>query len=133
MAEAKTAANLSQVTTDGEWETVVEEQGIQIDLSDPGDSFVGIYKGMRQVETEDLNNPGQKRTSNLYEFTGEDGKTYNLWGSHKLDSAFGYGDYAVEYPPNAGDTVRVTFTKKLEIDGGRRSLKDYRVQVKRAT
>lgn len=132
MATKTEPQNLQHVTDNEGWETVVDEQGITIDLGVEGETFTGVYVGNRVMLTDDMNNPGEKRETNLYDFRGSDGKLYSLWGSFKTDQAFGFGDFAVENPPNPGDTVRITYVKKISIDNGAKQLKDYKVDVKRA-
>src|SRR4029077_20138228 len=78
MASGKAAANVQPVTDDG-WETVVEPFGETAEFKEPGDTLIGTYKSSKQVETDDLNNPGEKRNQTLYELEDENGKLWSVW------------------------------------------------------
>lgn len=107
------------------WETLVQPFGETFPFEEDGDTLTGEFVNKKMVEQEDLNNPGNTREAPVYEIvSAEDGKLYSVWGSYALEEAFN----AIE----PGKTVRIIYHGKTSIDGGRRSVKKFTVQVKAA-
>ena len=118
---ANKAGNVTQ-GTDDEWETVVEPYADTWNFDD-NPILIGTYTGSREVEQDDLNNPGEKRMANVYEIVdGSDGNKWSVWGTYALDEAF--TKIAI------GSTVRILFEGKADIGGGR-TVRKFTVQSKR--
>ena len=116
------AKNIQNVDSDG-WTTVVEPFPETFDFQNAGDSIVGVYDSVKQLEQEDLQNPGETRTVNVYTIAhGVDGKKYGVWGGYSIDKAF------ESIAP--GTQVRIVFEGKVGIDGGKRSVKQFTVQTR---
>lgn len=120
---AKAAENVQPVDDAG-WETVVEPFGETAEFKDEGDTLIGRYKGSKEVMTDDLNNPGEKRNQTLYEIEDENGKLWSVWESYNV--AQGMQNVAKD------DLVRIKFVNKVPIDNGARSVKQFEIAVKRS-
>lgn len=108
---ADSAKNVTRNASDEEWTTVAEPYGDTWDF-DANPVLIGTYNGSREVEQDDLNNPGEKRMANVYEIAAlDDGEKYSVWGTYVLDEAF------AKIP--TGNIVRIEFQGKTEIGGGR--------------
>lgn len=119
---AKNAANVD--TTEDGWETVVEPFAPTWDFDENG-TLVGIFVNHRVVEQPDMNNEGEMRDANVYEITNAgDGEKYSVWGTYAIDEAF-------KTIPK-GNQVRIIFEGKVPIDGGKRTVNQFRVQTKAA-
>jgi len=119
----KQADNVSSVSDD-QWETVVEEYGETFSFVDPGDTLIGEYQGSKVVQTQDLNNPQEMRDQTVYDFIDENGKRWSVWSSYNIDQGLS--------GVNPGQTVRLEYVGKVEIDSGRRSVKQFRIAVKKS-
>lgn len=112
------------------WETVVEEAGIKVQFTEPGDVFIGVY-----LSTETITDPNAKDGEDeeflAANFTGiypEEvvGKPCQMFPGWKLRNALESAKV------NTGDTVRITYVKDIDMSGsGRNPMKDFRVEVKR--
>lgn len=116
------ARNVDEIASDSEWETVVEPYADTWDF-DASPVLIGSYVGSRQVEQDDLNNPGEKRMANVYEIEdASEGKKYSVWGTYAIDEAF---------PKiTVGSIVRIEYHGKTDLDGGR-TVRKFTVQSKR--
>lgn len=119
----KTAENVSSVTDSDGWETVVEPFGETYSFETEGDTLTGTYTGFSKVMTDDLNNPGEKREQTVYEIVDENGKKWSVWSSFNIDAALS------DLDPNT--MVRIRYDGKVEIDNGKRTVKQFTVSVKR--
>ena len=122
-ASASTAPNVSQVDDEG-WETVVAPFGETATFENPGDTLIGTYEGSKVVQTDDLNNPGEKRDQTVYDIRDENGKLYSVWSSYNVDEGMNAA--------SPGDLVRIVFVNKVDIDGGKRTVKQFEISVKRS-
>lgn len=119
---AKNADNVA--TTDDGWDTVVEPYAPTWDFEANG-TLVGTYLKSREVEQPDMNDPNEKRIANVYEIArADDGEKYSVWGTYAIDEAF-------QTIP-VGNAVRIIFEGKVPIDGGKRTVNQFRVQTKSA-
>lgn len=120
--KTEAAPNVESVDDAG-WETVVEPFPETYTFETPGDTLVGTYKGNKEVETDDLNDPGKTRMQTVYTITDENGKDWGIWESYNV----------AEGMKNAtpGDMVRFRFDGKVPIDGGKRNVKQFTIAVKR--
>jgi hypothetical protein len=123
MADTKTAPNVQPVDDAG-WETVVEPFGETATFENPGDTLIGTYKSKKEVETDDLNNPGEKRNQMVYEIEGENGKLWSVWESYNVQQGM--------EKASVGDLVRIKFVNKVPIDNGKRTVKQFEIAVKRS-
>jgi len=119
---AKAAENVTQVSDDAGWETIVEPFGETYAFETPGDVLIGTYTGSKTVETDDLNNPGEKRNQTVYDITDENGKKWSVWESYNIAKAM------ADLEP--GTLVRIEFKGKVSIGNGR-SVKQFAVATRR--
>lgn len=119
---ASKAQNVATNASDSEWETVVEPYADTWNF-DKNPELIGTYVNSREVEQDDLNNPGEKRMANVYEIVdAAEGNKWSVWGTYAIDEAF---------PQIAiGSTVRIVFEGKSDIGGGR-TVRKFTVQSKR--
>lgn len=117
------ASNVNAVDEQG-WETVVEPYGETYSFETAGDTLIGTYKGSKSVDTEDLNNPGETREQTVYEIVDENGKLWSVWSSHNVDVGM--------EAASPGQMVRIRFDGKVPIDGGKKSVKQFTIAVKRS-
>jgi len=111
---------LKDTENDG-WQTVVEPFPETFPFDKPGDTLAGFFESAKEVEQEDMNNPGEKRMATVYTIRqGE--KKFGVWGSYNIDEAF------AKIPP--GTEVRIVFDGKVPIDGGKRTVKQFTVQAR---
>lgn len=119
---AKPAENVSANATDSEWNTVAEPYAPTWDF-DQNPELIGTFNGVRTVEQDDMNNPGQKRDANVYEILAADsGEKVSVWGSYVIDEAFA----GIE----PGTVVRIVFHGEEQIKGGR-SVKKFTIQTRK--
>ena len=116
------ASNVQSVDDEG-WETVVEPYGETYAFENAGDTLTGTYKGSKEVDTEDLNNPGETRAQTVYEIVDENGKLWSVWSSFNIEQGM--------EAANPNDMVRIRFDGKVPIDNGKRSVKTFTIAVKR--
>jgi hypothetical protein len=116
------AKNVTPVTDDAGWETVVEPFGETYSFETPGDVLIGKFLGSKIVQTEDLNKPGEMRDQTVYDVEDDSGKRWSVWSSYNID--VGLGSVAV------GNLVRIEYVGKVDIDNGRRSVKQFKIAVK---
>lgn len=117
------------------WEDVVIGLGEEWDFDKFG-FLVGRYIGTQSMDVPDRNNPGQMRTTAVHRFeadSNEDAPVF-VWGSYQLDEAFNPSDGSPSQI-RAGDSVRIDplGTKSFSSEDGPRTLKQFRVRVKRAS
>lgn len=116
---AKEDSNLREVDDTG-WKTVVEPFPESFPFKVEGDTLIGVYKSVREVEQDDIQNKGQKRLVNVYTVEDGDGKKWGVWGSHNVDLAF--ADISPE------SEVRIQYIGTVEIDNGARTVKQFLIQ-----
>jgi hypothetical protein len=122
---AKEASNVVP-GTDEEWDTVVAPYGPTFPFENDGDALTGTYLSVKQVEQDDMANPGEKRMANVYAIRSDsDGTEYSVWGTYAIDEAFKDGAIV------EGQTVRIIFNGKIPIDNGKRTVNQFTVQVKK--
>lgn len=119
---AKTADNVTETTDDSGWETVVEPFGETFPFENDGDTLIGTLTGKKEVETDDLNNPGQKRTQIVFDITDENGKKWSVWESHNLKALSDLED---------GTFVRIEFKGKVPSSKPGQTVKRFSVAAKR--
>lgn len=111
------------------WDRINTGLGKEWDFERNG-NLVGRYLGAATVETDDPQNPGEKRESNAYQFemlTASDDTIYFVWGSADIDKAF-------EDPRAiAGAILQVAFLGRESFTGanGPQQIKRYAVRVAR--
>jgi len=122
-----TGAKNVQPGTEEEWDTVVAPYGPTFPFENEGDTLTGTYLSVKQVEQDDMANPGEKRMANVYAIRSDaDGTEYSVWGTFAIDDAFADGKIV------EGQTVRIVFNGKIPIDNGKRSVNQFTVQVKKS-
>lgn len=115
---------------DEEWEDVGTGLGTQWDFNSSG-PLIGSFIGSTVKETDDPQNPGQKRDTTAYLFD-VDGRKYFVWDSYSLNEAFAEADSTANGPAiQIGTRLRISYEGKVDIGGGR-SMKQYRVQRSRS-
>jgi hypothetical protein len=102
------------------WSNVVEPYPDTVNFENVGDSIEGVYESKREVEQDDLANPGKKRLVSVYTIVDSTGKKHGVWGSWAIDKAM------EEIVP--GTEVRITYDGKVDLDGGKKFRK-FLVQV----
>jgi len=117
---AKEADNIAEVDDSG-WKIVVEPFPETFPFENMGDTLTGFYASVKDVEQDDLNNPGDKRMVKVYTIDAN-GKKWGVWGSYNVDLAF--EDIA------PGTEVRITYNGTVDIDNGRRSVKQFVIQTR---
>lgn len=133
---ANAAKNVDKNAVEGDWDSVVEPYADTWDF-DKSPVLVGTYLASRQVEQDDLNNPGQKRMANVYEIeSGTDGEKYSVWGTFAIDVAF-LGDLQEDGSRKAtgkevqiGNQVRFEYQGKANLEGGK-TVRKFVVQTRR--
>ncbi len=120
------ASNIHESVNDDGWKTVVEPYGDTWDF-DKNPVCIGQYLSKREVEQDDMNNPGTMRMANVYELVtpgSSDSRTdekVSVWGTYILDEAFA----KIE----VGKFVRIEYTGKVDLKGGR-EVRKFKVSVK---
>jgi hypothetical protein len=99
-----------------QWQTVVEEAGLQIVFNAIGDEFVGQFNGARHAMNGD-------DEFTILTFRGTDGEAYQTNAGWKLREGFS------DIP--AGSIVRIKYVKDVET-GGPSPMKDFRIDVARS-
>lgn len=124
---AKPAPNPSPTDDEG-WETVETGLGEEWDFDKNG-PLVGTIIGTREVDlpehkwTEQAD--GIRKTAKAWTFqTGDTGEEVFLWESYQLTEKL--------KDVGTGDAVRIFFEGMREIDGGRRRVKQYKVQTRKS-
>lgn len=112
-------ADVTTTPENWEFETVVEESGIKVIFDTVGDIFVGEFVGTELITPPN----GVDEPFTLYHFRGRDKQLYSVNESYKMKEAKG--------KLNAGDWVRLTYTKDIESSKGN-PMKDIKVEVKKA-
>lgn len=101
----------------GEWETVVEESGKNIEFSEVGSQFIGTYIGTAHIVP-----PNGGDEFDQQRFRDGAGTLYSVNGGFKLREGL------KDVPEGA--TVRITYMG--EVDTGQPSpMRDYRVEVRK--
>jgi hypothetical protein len=101
-----------------EWEVAIEEAGEPIEFKEVGDSFVGVFTGMRTVEMIDTK--GEVDNFTILTFKGKGGVAYQTNAGWKLEAGFKDADIM------RGDIVYVQYVK--DVDTGQPSpMKDFKV------
>jgi hypothetical protein len=114
------AGNVKDVGS-GDWKTIVEPYPETYPFDTEGSSVTGVFESVKQVEQDDMNNPGEKRMANMYTIVDGE-KKWGVWGSYNIDEAF--------KQIHPGETVRIVFDGKVPIDGGRRTVKQFTVMTR---
>jgi hypothetical protein len=128
--DAATEAVAAKFPDAEEWGEVGAE--LSVTVIDPEQGPVtGRYLGFTEVELTDSD--GQPRMTKRHTveaavgdgFNYEAGETIGVWGSHDLDRK-------LELIPS-GTPVRIEYRRTIDIDGGARRLKIYRVLAPKAS
>lgn len=122
MPKTETAPNVTPTTDEEGWETVVEPFGETYSFETPGDVLIGTFLGSKTVQTEDLNEPGKMRDQTVYDIEDSNGKKWSVWSSFNIDAGLS------KVAP--GNLVRIQYQGKVDIDNGRRSVKQFAIAVK---
>lgn len=122
--DAETLALLTTAPDDWEFETVIDQTPTQVDMNEPGDTFIGQYVEVRHIKPD---KGGDE--FDLIIFTGRDNNPYSMAPSYKLEKAFMKPDPGKEIPP--GTWCRITLVQLIDT-GSKQPLKDYKVQAKKA-
>lgn len=112
---------VTEVQDQNEWETVAEESGTPIDLSEVGSQFVGIYLGSELIAPEGWD---EREYFTQHRFSDANGEIRTINEGAKLRDAL------KKVQPRA--KVRITRTADVPMsDAGKNPMKDYRVEVAR--
>jgi hypothetical protein len=102
------------------WKTTAAPYPPTFPFENEGDVIEGVFKGVREVEQDSLNDPGKKVMRNCYSITDDNGKDWSVWESAAIATGM---ESAKE-----GDYVHIEFKGKVPMDGGR-SFKQFLVQI----
>ena len=108
------------------WEEIPDEYGETWDLEANG-PLEGTYLGSREVPT--TTPQGEDRITKVHDFETNDPISgspmrASLWGAHNLDQKLS--------EQHKGRMVQVAYLKTIPIQGGKQSLKLYRVLVQKS-
>lgn len=118
MAKEDAVQDVVQEVGDLEWETVAEESGAPLDLSEVGMMFIGEYAGRELIDP--TGNPDDSFFQ--HKFRASDGMLYVVNGGYKLN----VGLESIEN----GSLVRITRALDIPMsDPGKNPMKDYRIEV----